>query len=129
MSGGGSPKGAPPDPRNPQVYVYSNGPTDCAIVVNPDVIVFPNSGHANAFPIIWRLQTKGYSFAQNNNLASPVPLHGSPQGVINGCRSGGNAMQCTNNDTRKGIWKYTIAVVAEAGVCQPPLLDPIISND
>src|SRR5205814_6070770 len=84
---GSGPKAGPPvDPRNPQVYVYSNAPADCVIVVKPDIISFPSSGQGNAFPIIWHVQTKGYSFAQNNNLASPAPLHGSQAGVISGCR-------------------------------------------
>ena len=121
------------DPRNPQVYVLSDGAPTCddrvlANVVEPPTLHFPNSGNGKAFPIIWHLKTKGYKFAQNSNLPDPAPLNG-PQGVISNCNSGGLTMQCLNKDTAKGAWKYDIkGVIADDG-CNPPDLDPIISND
>jgi len=132
---GPSARARPPntDARNPEVYVFSDGTPNCAdrklmIVVEPDVLSFPNTG-GQAFPIIWHMKTPGYNFAQNNNLPNPVPLKGSNPGGISGCRSGGNTMQCTNNNADKGIWKYAInGVVANDG-CNPPDLDPIINND
>lgn len=122
------------DARNPQVYVLSDGVQSCAartlaIVVEPPTLSFPNSGNGNAFPIIWHMRTPGYKFAQNSNLPDPAPIHGSASGVITGCRSGGLTMQCTNKDTNKGAWKYDIkGVIADDG-CNPPDLDPLISND
>jgi hypothetical protein len=121
------------DARNPQVYVLSDGAPACAdrvmaIVVEPPMLNFPNSGNGNAFPIIWHMRTKGYKFAQNNNLPNPAPIQG-PGGVITGCGSGGLTMQCTNKDSAKGSWKYDIkGVIADDG-CNPPDLDPVISND
>ena len=116
------------DSRNPQVYVVSEG-GKCAIVVEPNHLHFANSGSGQAFPIIWHLATRGYKFAQNNNLPDPAPIRGNP-GVISGCRSGGLTMQCTNNNTGTGQWKYDIkGVTADSGGCNPPDLDPYISND
>ena len=115
------------NPRNVDVYVMSDG-DKCAIVAVPDWLHFPNSGNGSATPIIWHLHTPGYKFVQNNNLPNPAPIQGNP-GVISGCRSGGNTMECTNNDTGKGIWKYDIKGVTTDRGCNPPDLDPIISND
>jgi hypothetical protein len=121
--------GTGPDPRNPQVYVVSEA-GKCAIVVEPNEIHFANSGNGQAFPIIWHLRTPGYKFAQNNSLQNPHPIQGSSPGVISGCRSGGLTMQCTNNNTSRGKWKYDIkGVTADGGGCNPPDLDPYINND
>lgn len=124
------------DSRNPWVYVLSDGAPRCAdrklaIVVEPDVLTFSNPGSANAFPIIWHMKTQGYRFPENPTLPNPAPLKGSKPGQINQCKSGGanNNMQCWNDFSEKGVWKYDIkGIVADDG-CNPPDRDPIINND
>jgi len=133
-SGGGGYKNLSFDPKNPQVYVVDNGISTCPgkktyIVVDQEPIYFFRPGNAQAFPIIWNLKTSGYSFVQNNNIGDPPAVGSSPAGEINGCRAGGNTMQCTNNSQRSGTWKYTLTITADNGCGSPPPLDPTIGND
>ena len=122
------------DAKNPQVYVLSDGAQSCAdrvlaIVVEPPTLHFSDSGKGNGFHIVWQMRTKGYRFAQNPKLPDPAPIQGSAKAVITECSSNGATMQCRNLDTAKGDWKYDIkGVIADDG-CNPPDLDPLISND
>src|SRR4051794_11942961 len=92
------------DPRNPKVFVVTNGATACAdkrshIVVDQEPIYFFRPGNAQAFPITWHLQTRGYSFVQQHNIADPTPYEGKyAPGEISGCRAGGQTMTCTNRN-------------------------------
>lgn len=122
------------DPRNPKVFIVDNGATKCEekktyIVVDQEPIYFFRRGSAQAFPIIWHLQTPGYSFVQDNSIADPTPQKSSAPGEINNCRAGGRAMQCTNNSRTWGVWKYTLRITADDKCGTPPDLDPTIAND
>jgi len=128
---------APPglDPKNPNVFVVTNGATACAdkravIVVDQEPIYFFMRGHSQAFPITWHLQTRGYSFAQQANIADPTPYEKSyATGEITNCRAGGQSMTCTNKNQNSGYWKYTLSIRADDGCGNPPDLDPLIGND
>jgi hypothetical protein len=127
MGIGSGPKTAPAfDPRNPNVYVFSNEAANCAArkyttVVDQEPVRFLSvAGNPQAIPIIWHLQTPGYSFAKM--------LDPSGSGEIYGCGANGNTAHCTNKGQNPGVWKYTISITAVDG-CNPPDFDPYISND
>ena len=134
LAGCASPGMEPFDPRNPKVYVVTNGATRCEdkrsyVVVDQEPIYFFRRGSTQAFPIVWHLQTTGYSFVPNIMIPDPAPRAGSVAGEINNCRAGTTTMQCTNNSRNRGEWKYTLSVRANDGCGSPPDLDPIIGND
>jgi hypothetical protein len=129
--------GKPPfDPKHPQVFVVTNNATACAdkrgfVVVDQEPIYFYRSAERQAFPIIWQLQTDGYSFVDDQNIADPDPdpKRIGPRGEIHNCKAGKKNMQCTNEGKNSGTWKYTLRVRADDGCGSPPDLDPTIAND
>ncbi|HYR34073.1 MAG TPA: hypothetical protein VEQ87_07270 [Burkholderiales bacterium] len=130
--------GAPPfDPKHPQVFVVVNDKNAaCAdkrsfIVVDQEPIYFYRARQPQAFPIIWQLQTDGYSFVDDNNIVDPTPdpKRMGPAGEIHSCHAGKKNMQCTNKAQNSGTWKYTLRVKADDGCGSPPELDPTIAND
>jgi hypothetical protein len=125
--------GAPPfDPKNPKVYVVeSKDRKDKAIVVDQEPIYFFPE-HGRKIEIRWRLQTPGYKFDATKGVDSIKPLAG-PGGQVHSCRvdpgSKDEAYVCVNENSAKGVYKYTVNVVATDGSGNPPPLDPSIAND
>jgi len=131
---------APPglDPKNPRVFVVTNGATACAdkhsaIVVDQEPLYFFRQNSGQAFPITWHLQTRGYSFVQQTSIDNPIAIDTiktrSAAGEIHSCRAGGQNMTCTNRNQNPGYWKYTLRIRADDGCGNPEDLDPTIAND
>ena len=131
---------APPglDPKNPKVFVVTNGATDCAqkisaIVVDQEPLYFFRAANPGAFPITWHLVTTGYSFVDQPSIADPTAIDSmtrkSAAGEIHSCRAGGRTMTCTNKNQNRGEWKYTLKVKADVTCGTIEDLDPTIAND
>lgn len=129
MTGAGLP---PPDSRNPSVWVVTK-PGGCQmpyIVVDQEPIYIYRPGGGATVPIKWTLQTDGYVFVDEPNIADPTPVGNSAQGEISGCNAAQKNMHCTNRAQNSGTWKYTLNIESKTAGCpSPPKLDPQISND
>lgn len=125
--------GAPPfDPKHPKVYVVeSKDRKDKAIVVDQEPIYFFPE-HGRKIEIRWVLETRGYKFDTALGISSIKPLFGPPD-QVHSCRVDGKAddraFVCVNENTAKGLYKYTIKVIATDGTGDPRPLDPSIAND
>lgn len=110
------------------------------ISVDPPTLHFRNS--RGATPIRWKLAAPpGARFADDGiviegevtdgsrEVRPNLPLNRQQREVVD-CRiqAGGQEFMCLNRNTRPGVYKYTVNLIAPDGTRLPPL-DPMLVND
>ena len=137
LSGCDSLRGAFGMPTNDRpVVLLANG----QISVDPPTLNFRNS--QGAIPVRWKLDAPaGAKFADNGIVFEGEVTDGTrevrrnlslnrQQTEIVDCRiqPGGREFMCLNRNTRPGVYKYTVNLIAPDGTRLPPL-DPMLVND